>query len=1159
MTTPHRPLSRYALPSAAALLLCAGMAVAATDVSLGFGQEGTVKVRVPISQAGAVLKAGGGSTVAVYESFVLAEVAAAAAPAWTNLGGEVFTQENFVLLNTGSIDTTNPAAKALQRQVGQFEGKAMHLVQFAGPIQPQWYADLENTGVEVVTYIPSNAYLVYGDAAQLANLEKMAALSPQVQWHAPYTAAYRIDPALLEQMQNAPAANQGLMVIAQLVHDDVANAKTMDMVNQVKTGPLLDDGVALNYRNFTGPLTPAAIEALAMRPDVVSIQAYGYPSLMDERQNQILAGNITSSFPIEPTGPGYLAWITGKGFNQAQFTQSAFAVDVSDSGIDNATTSPNHFGLYVNGVRPGISRVIYNRLEGSANGGSTLQGCDGHGTINSHIIAGFNNLAAAPHIDASGYHYGLGVCPWVKVGSSVIFDPSSFTNPDFEDLQSRAYRDGSRISSNSWGNTTGNAYNTYSQRYDALVRDAQPTGSAVPAAGNQAMVIVFANGNSGTSSTATHAPQNAKNLISVGATENVHPFGGADGCGMTDGNADSADDLAPFSSRGPTGDGRKKPDIVAPGTHVTGGVGQQANPGVNGLGLACYSGNGVCGGVASANYFPAGGQQWYTASSGTSHSCPAVAGGAALVRQYFINEGMPAPSPAMTKAALMNSARYINGSATGGNLWSISQGMGEMQMNDMLERNSSNTLLRDELAGDVFTATGQTRVFTGTVVNITKPLRITLAWTDAPGATSGSAWKNNLDLTVTVGANTYKGNVFTGALSTTGGSADVMNNVESVLLPAGTSGNVTVTVTAANINSDGIPNNAASLDQDFALVAYNLVNVPANNACANAFPMAVGTSVAGTTANGTSDGSSDCGNSSGASDVWYTITPTCTGPVQLDTCGSSFDTVLSVHSGCPGTTANQIACNDDQTAAYCPGIRNSLLTFNAVSGTTYRVRVTGYQGDNGSFVLNSMSTSTGADTCAAAPVVGDGVYQFSNCGATTDGPTESGCSFCCGDLLVNNDLWYRYNAAASSTVTVDTCASGVAGFDTKLAVYAGACPTAPDTAIACNDDTNCGGTNRLSSLSFAAVGGQSYLIRVGGYTTNRGAGTLTIASAPACGTADFNGDGDIGTDADIEAFFACLAGNCCATCGTADFNGDGDIGTDADIEAFFRVLAGGNC
>jgi FG-GAP-like repeat len=71
--------------------------------------------------------------------------------------------------------------------------------------------------------------------------------------------------------------------------------------------------------------------------------------------------------------------------------------------------------------------------------------------------------------------------------------------------------------------------------------------------------------------------------------------------------------------------------------------------------------------------------------------------------------------------------------------------------------------------------------------------------------------------------------------------------------------------------------------------------------------------------------------------------------------------------------------------------------------------------------------------------------------------------------------------------------------------------------------------------------------------------TFRNTTPPACGSSDFNHDGDAGTDADIEAFFACLAGNCCTACGSADFNGDGDTGTDADIEAFFRVLAGGPC
>jgi hypothetical protein len=72
-------------------------------------------------------------------------------------------------------------------------------------------------------------------------------------------------------------------------------------------------------------------------------------------------------------------------------------------------------------------------------------------------------------------------------------------------------------------------------------------------------------------------------------------------------------------------------------------------------------------------------------------------------------------------------------------------------------------------------------------------------------------------------------------------------------------------------------------------------------------------------------------------------------------------------------------------------------------------------------------------------------------------------------------------------------------------------------------------------------------------------GIILLTPFQGC-SADFNGDGDVGTDADIEAFFACVAGSCCSACPPdGDFNGDGDVGTDADIEAFFRVLAGGSC
>jgi hypothetical protein len=73
------------------------------------------------------------------------------------------------------------------------------------------------------------------------------------------------------------------------------------------------------------------------------------------------------------------------------------------------------------------------------------------------------------------------------------------------------------------------------------------------------------------------------------------------------------------------------------------------------------------------------------------------------------------------------------------------------------------------------------------------------------------------------------------------------------------------------------------------------------------------------------------------------------------------------------------------------------------------------------------------------------------------------------------------------------------------------------------------------------------------------AGAIDIVLPDGCGSADYNHDGDVGTDQDITDFFSCLSGLCCETCGSIDFNGDGDPGTDEDINAFFRVLGGGNC
>ena len=108
-----------------------------------------------------------------------------------------------------------------------------------------------------------------------------------------------------------------------------------------------------------------------------------------------------------------------------------------------------------------------------------------------------------------------------------------------------------------------------------------------------------------------------------------------------------------------------------------------------------------------------------------------------------------------------------------------------------------------------------------------------------------------------------------------------------------------------------------------------------------------------------------------------------------------------------------------------------------------------------------------------------------------------------------------------------------------------------------------GGTCSAGQLVLNCTIGQpdAGAVMTGGSFTFTGGFWAGIGGGPHCGSADFNCDGDIGTDADIESFFSCLSGVCPAAPCTngADFNGDGDVGTDADIEAFFRVLAGGIC
>lgn len=961
------------------------------------------KVQVGAQKA-AELEQRGAKVLGDYGSYKLVQVDDATLDSLSPAQGtELRDDYERILLNAGVIDTASEYAQSLrgmpQKKLAAAGTKGFHLVHFDGPVRPEWLEALEATGVRVVTYIPNNAYLVYGDTTAMGSLRKHIAASPVIRWDGEYLDDYKLDPSVQTAVTSAYAI--------QLVKDEETNAATLELIRSLQSREAVVHEVQ-GYVNVVAYVDRQAVYEIVQRPDVLSIQPRARRKLLDERQNMIISGNLTGN---APSGATYLAWLASKGFTQAQFTASGFGVDVSDSGIDNGTQTPNHFGLYLNGNVTGTSRVVYNRIEGTANSPSTLSGCDGHGTLNSHIVAGFSNQSGAPYTDAAGYHFGLGVAPFVKVGSSVIFDPD-YTDPNYANLQSRAYRDGMRISTNSWGSTgTGaNLYDVDAQAYDALVRDAQPTGSAVATAGNQEMIIVFAAGNDGSSANTVSTPSTAKNVITVGASENVQAFGGADACGTTDAEANSAYDIVAFSSRGPTADGRKKPDIMAPGTHVSGGVaqaaGQRASPPAvpTGSALSCFDASGVCAGSGS-DFFPSS-QQWYTASSGTSHSTPAVAGGTALVRQYFINQGANPPSPAMTKAYLMNSARYMTGTGASDNLFSNNQGMGLMDLGMAFD--GVPRLLDDQNPANLFTASGQTRSFSGVVSDSTKPFRVTLAWTDAPGATSGSAAKNNLDLSVTVGGNTYKGNVFTGANSVTGGAADTQNNVESVFLPAGLEGAYTVTVTGTNVNSDGVPNSGTTVDQDFALVAYN--------SCASATP-----APSGTTATATGDNRIEVSWTENGS-VSYNIYRATSAGGPYTRVGSSVTSPFADVGVSGGTTyyyvVRAVQCSEspksNEASAVGTGVCTLPPTFAGISSASNAAAST---------CANTLSWAPATPVCGGA--LSYSVYRGTTAGFTPSAATRiatgvTGTSFSDDQNLASGTAYYYVvRATETSTATLE--------------------------------------------------------------------------------------------------------------------------------------------
>ncbi len=309
---------------------------------------------------------------------------------------------------------------------------------------------------------------------------------------------------------------------------------------------------------------------------------------------------------------------------------------------------------------------------------------------------------------------------------------------------------------------------------------------------------------------------------------------------------------------------------------------------------------------------------------------------------------------------------------------------------------------------------------------------------------------------------------------------------------------------------------------------------PPNDTCGTAINASAGGDFPGDLTAATSNGAASCGNSAGNPDAWYAFTATCDGTLRAQTCGThdapgldeGMDTVLSVHSACPGTAGNQLQCNDDWPLSADPtacvanddgASRDSAISLDMTAGQIVLIRVSHFGAAlrDGAFVLRVTfdSDPPANDNCPAGTnVSAGGTFAGTLCGATNDGAGD------CGLSATNPDAWYTFTAACDTTMRVSTCGTHDAdgpdsGVDTVLSIHTG-CPGGVGNLVECNDDwpfgsdpTACtdsdGGARRDSAAAIPMSAGQTARIRVSKFnTTPVGPFVLNVSSdecPPVCG------------------------------------------------------------